>query len=166
MIPKHKISNVKFKQINFCFDVSHCQTLLPENRGPGELQGMITSTVIHRTKAYFQQRLHRDREWQETTSFTGPKPAEETGLVCRYAASTPPVLWPAVRGQKRLLCDYRCPHQADLNESVSSFSSYSFLIPPLPPFLPPPTSPCRHHVLHYHHHHHPCHPNHHCHEFK
>ena len=38
MIRNHKISNVKFKQINFCFDVPHCQTLLPEDRGPGEVQ--------------------------------------------------------------------------------------------------------------------------------
>jgi len=38
MFAKHKISDVKFKQINFCPDISHSHTLFSEDRGPGEVQ--------------------------------------------------------------------------------------------------------------------------------
>ena len=135
MITKHEIINVKFKQINCCFAVSHSQEPLSERRGHSRVAGeLITNMSINRKKANFQQRLHRGRRWKTASSITGPRPAQGIGLAFRYVASTPPV---SVLRQDRLLYNYSRP------ERVLFFIFVLFLL--LIPLLQLPL--CRHHLL-------------------
>ena len=114
MIAKHEIINLKFKQINFCCDISHSQKFLSVREGTWRGAGwLITGTSINPTKAYFQQQLAQGEEVTGSNLHHGTEtsPRDRTCLsvcsvhtTCTIACS---------------LYNYRCPQQAGLNEPAS-----------------------------------------------